>query len=113
MRRTLATDAVVDGRPMSAGDKVVMLYWAANRDPAHFADPDVFDVRRSPNPHIGFGFGQHFCLGAHLARREIGVMFRELLTRVPDIHTLGEPDRLVSNFINGIKRLPVAFTAGR
>jgi cytochrome P450 len=69
MRRTLAADAVVGGQPMSAGEKVVMLYWAANRDPAHFTDPDAFDVRRSPNPHIGFGFGRHFCLGAHLARR--------------------------------------------
>ena len=112
MRRTLATDAVVGGQPMNAGEKVVMLYWAANRDPAHFTDPDTFDVLRSPNPHIGFGFGQHFCLGAHLARREIGVMFRELLTRVPDIHTTDEPVRLVSNFINGVKRLPVAFTPG-
>ena len=71
---------------MPAGDKVALFYWAANRDPAHFADPDAFDVRRTPNPHVGFGGpGPHFCLGAHLARREMTVMFRELLTRAPDV----------------------------
>lgn len=111
-RRTLAEDAVLGGRQLSAGDKVAMFYWAANRDPAHFADPDAFDVRRSPNPHVGFGGpGPHFCLGAHLARREIRVMFRELLTRVPDIHATAAPRRLRSMLLNGIKQLPVAFTA--
>ncbi|MBN9098268.1 MAG: cytochrome P450 [Pseudonocardia sp.] len=113
MRRTLAVDAVLGDRPMTAGEKVLLFYWAANRDPKHFTDPDVFDVRRSPNPHVGFGGpGPHFCLGAHLARREMSVMFRELLTRVPDIHTTAEPRRLQSMFINGIKELPVAFTPG-
>ncbi|HZG91930.1 MAG TPA: cytochrome P450 [Pseudonocardia sp.] len=114
MRRTLATDAVLGGQPMSEGDKVLLFYWAANRDPKHFPDPDRFDVRRSPNPHVGFGGpGPHFCLGAHLARREMSVMFRELLTRIPDIHATAEPQRLQSMFINGIKHLPVAFTPGR
>jgi cytochrome P450 len=114
MRRTLATDAVLGGRSMAAGDKVAMFYWSANRDPAHFESPDSFDVRRAPNPHIGFGApGPHFCLGAQLARREIAVMFRELLTRIPDIHATAEPQRLRSMFINGIKHLPVAFTPGR
>jgi cytochrome P450 len=113
MRRTLAVDAELGGQPMAAGDKVALFYWAANRDPAHFADPDAFDVRRSPNPHVGFGGpGPHFCLGAHLARREVAVMFRELLTRIPDISCTAEPQRLRSMFINGIKRLPVAFTTG-
>jgi cytochrome P450 len=113
MRRTLATDAVLGGQQMREGDKVALFYWAANRDPAHFRDPDAFDVRRSPNPHVGFGgAGPHFCLGAHLARREMTVMFRELLTRVPDIAATAPPQRLVSMFINGIKRLPVAFTPG-
>ncbi|WP_308282500.1 cytochrome P450 [Pseudonocardia nigra] len=114
MRRTLATDAVLGGQQMREGDKVALFYWAANRDPAHFRDPDVFDVRRSPNPHVGFGgAGPHFCLGAHLARREMSVMFRELLTRVPDIHATAPPQRLKSMFINGIKHLPVAFTTPR
>jgi cytochrome P450 len=113
MRRTLATDAVLGGQEMREGDKVALFYWAANRDPAHFPDPDAFDVRRSPNPHVGFGgAGPHFCLGAHLARREMTVMFRELLTRVPDIAATAPPRRLTSMFINGIKELPVAFTPG-
>jgi cytochrome P450 len=109
MRRTLAVDAELGGQAMSAGDKVLLFYWAANRDPAHFTDPDGFDVRRAPNPHVGFGGpGPHFCLGAHLARREMSVMFRELLTRVPDIRATAEPRRLRSMFINGIKEMPVA-----
>jgi cytochrome P450 len=113
MRRTLASDAVLGGQPMTAGEKVLLFYWAANRDPRHFADPDRFDVLRAPNPHVGFGGpGPHFCLGAHLARREMSVVFRELLTRVPDIHATAEPRRLQSMFINGIKHLPVAFTPG-
>lgn len=113
MRRTLAVDAVLGGQPMTAGEKVLMFYWAANRDPAHFRAPDAFDVRRSPNPHVGFGGpGPHFCLGAHLARREMSVMFRELLTRVPDIAATAPPRRLQSMFINGIKNLPVTFTPG-
>jgi cytochrome P450 len=68
-------------------------------------------VRRNPNPHFGFGAaGPHFCLGAHLARREIDVMVRELLVRLPDIEATGPPDRLLSNFINGIKHLPCRYT---
>ena len=109
MRRTLGVDATLGGQPMTAGDKVLLFYWAANRDPKHFTDPDAFDVRRSPNPHVGFGgAGPHFCLGAHLARREMAVMFRELLTRVPEIHATAEPRRLQSMFINGIKSMPVS-----
>jgi cytochrome P450 len=113
MRRTLAAPSALGGQRLDAGDKVLLFYWAANRDPKHFTDPRRFDVLRSPNPHVGFGGpGPHFCLGAHLARREVTVMFRELLTRIPDIHTTGEPQRLRSMFINGIKHLPVAFTPG-
>jgi len=108
---TESAPAELGGEQLEPGDKVLMFYWAANRDPAHFDHPERFDVLRSPNPHIGFGGpGPHFCLGAHLARREIGMMFRELLTRVPDIHATAPPSRLSSSFINGIKRLPVDFT---
>ena len=79
-------------------------------DETVFADPDRFDITRSPNPHVGFGSaGPHFCLGAHLARREITAMLRELLTRVPDIRAAGEPDYLLSSFINGIKHLSCEF----
>ena len=111
MRRTVTTDgARICDHEFTEGDKLILFYNSANRDADVFDDPFTFDVRRSPNPHVGFGGpGPHFCLGAHLARREITVMFRELLQRVPDIHATAEPDRLRSNFINGIKHLPVAF----
>ena len=111
-RRTVTTDgATLGGHEFSQGDKIVLWYNSANRDSAVFENPDVFDVRRDPNPHLGFGGpGPHFCLGAHLARREISVIFRELLTRLPDIHTTAEPDRLRSGFVNGIKHLPCAYT---
>jgi cytochrome P450 len=109
MRRTLTRDYTMNGQAYREGDKVVLYYYSANRDEAVFADPGRFDITRSPNPHVGFGAaGPHFCLGAHLARRELTVMLRELLTRVPAI-TAGEPDRLLSSFVNGIKRLPCQF----
>lgn len=111
MRRTLTRDAVLAGEELQAGDKVLLFYNSANRDETVFEDPYVFDVRRSPNPHVGFGAaGPHFCLGAHLARREIDVLVRVLFERLPDIVATGEPDRLRSNFINGIKHLPCRFT---
>jgi methyl-branched lipid omega-hydroxylase len=107
MRRSLTRDAVINGHQYREGDKCALLYWSANRDEAVFDDPLRFDITRSPNPHVGFGgAGPHFCLGAHLARREITVMLRELLRRVPGIRAAGEPDRLLSSFINGIKHLP-------
>ena len=111
MRRTLTRDYTMNGQDYHEGDKVILFYYAANRDESVFADPERFDITRSPNPHVAFGGpGPHFCLGSHLARREVTVMLRELLTRVPDI-TAGEPDRLLSSFINGIKRLPCRFSS--
>jgi hypothetical protein len=111
-RRTVTTDGVRLGdHAFAAGEKVVLWYNSANRDEAVFEDPDRFDVRRDPNPHVGFGGpGPHFCLGAHLARREVGVMFRHLLVRLPDIHSTAQPDLLRTNFVNGIKHLPCAWT---
>jgi len=110
MRRSLTRDAVVNGQQYREGDKCVLFYWSANRDESVFDNPLRFDIRRSPNPHVGFGgAGPHFCLGAHLARREISVMLRELLHRVPGIRSAGEPDRLASSFINGIKHLQCDF----
>ena len=111
MRRTVTTDgARIGDTAFEAGDKLLLFYNSANRDEDVFDSPFTFDVRRSPNPHVGFGGpGPHFCLGAHLARREITVMFRELFRRAPDLYAAGEPDRLQSNFINGIKHLRVAF----
>jgi len=111
MRRTLTRDYTMNGQDYREGDKAVLYYYSANRDESVFPDPERFDITRSPNPHVGFGApGPHFCLGAHLARRELTVLLRELLTRVPDI-SAGEPDRLLSSFVNGIKRLPCQFTA--
>jgi cytochrome P450 len=110
-RRTAATDTEVGGQAIRAGEKVVMFYNSANRDEAHWDDPFAFDVRRGHNDHVGFGAGgPHFCLGANLARLEIRIMFSELFRRLPDIVADGEPDRLQSGFINGIKRLPCRFS---
>jgi cytochrome P450 len=109
MRRTATKDVTLGGVDLAEGAKLLLMYWSANRDQAIFEEPYRFDIRRDPNPHLGFGGpGPHFCLGAHLARQEITVMFRELLSRAPGIHTTGDPERLLSNFINGIKHLPVA-----
>jgi methyl-branched lipid omega-hydroxylase len=111
-RRTVTRDgARLAGREFAEGEKVVLWYWSGNRDEAVFDEPERFDLGRTPNDHIGFGGpGPHFCLGAHLARREIGVMFRELLRRLPDIRAAGEPQRLRSGFINGIKHMPAEWT---
>ncbi|MHC1561279.1 cytochrome P450 [Actinomycetospora sp. C-140] len=109
MRRTAVSDAVIGDVPVAAGEKLLLVYGAANRDSDVFPEPDALDLRRSPNPHQGFGaHGPHFCLGAHLARREIAVLFRELFAGMPDLRVVGEPDRLRSIFVNGIKHLPVA-----
>jgi cytochrome P450 len=111
MRRTVSEDTVLGDQELHEGDKVILYYNSANRDEDVFEDPYRFDVRRSPNPHLGFGAaGPHFCLGAHLARKEIDVMFRQLFERLPDIAAAGEPDRLLSPFINGIKHLDCTFT---
>jgi cytochrome P450 len=114
MRRTATRDVTVSGHEFREGDKVVLFYGAANRDPREFDDPERFDVRREPNTHVGFGGpGPHFCLGAHLARRELAVAFRQLLTRLPDIELAGDPVPLESMgipLVGGIKRLPVRFT---
>ena len=110
MRRTAVVDTQLRGQEIKAGDKLVLYYWSANRDADQFDNPFAFDVRRTPNDHVGFGGpGPHFCLGAHLARREISVMLRELYTRIPNVASTGEPDRLRSSFINGIKHLPFSF----
>ena len=114
MRRTALCDTELEGQRIEEGDQVVLNYLCANRDESVFDDPLAFDVRRDPNPHIGYGGpGPHFCLGAHLARREIKVMFGELFSRIGDIHATGEPDLLASAFIHGIKHLPAEFTPSR
>jgi cholest-4-en-3-one 26-monooxygenase len=110
-RRTAMCDTALSGTAIRQGDKVVFYHASANRDEEIFENPDVFDIGRDPNPHIAFGGGgPHFCLGANLARMEIRVMFEHLLDRLPDVHQAGEVQRLQSQFINGVKHLPVAFT---
>jgi cytochrome P450 len=114
MRRTATERVTVSGHEFDEGDKVVMFYGAANRDPRVFDDPDRFDVRRDPNPHVGFGGpGPHFCLGAHLARRELAVIFRQIFDRLPDIEPAGDPvflEAMGIPLVGGVKRFPVRFT---
>jgi methyl-branched lipid omega-hydroxylase len=111
-RRTVTRDGVrLRGHEFSEGDRVVLWYNSGNRDEDVFDDPHRFDVGRTPNDHVAFGGpGPHFCLGAHLARREITAMFRELFRRMPDIRVAGEPERLRSNFINGIRHMRAEWT---
>nr|WP_239520523.1 cytochrome P450 [Blastococcus saxobsidens] len=107
MRRTATRDGELNGYPFAAGDKFLLFYAAANRDPAVFAEPHRFDLARDPNPHVGFGSkGPHFCLGAHLARRELALTFRKVFEQLPDLEITGPPARLQSSFVNGLKRLP-------
>ena len=109
-RRTVMEDTEIRGQPVRAGDKVVMFYGSGNRDGDVFDDPDRFDVGRHPNPHIAFGGGgPHLCLGMHVARIEIAVMLRELLTRLPNLAPAGTPERLASNFIAGVRTMPVSW----
>jgi cholest-4-en-3-one 26-monooxygenase len=110
-RRQAMSDVVIGDQKVSEGDKVIFWHVSANRDESVFDDPDSFDVARNPNNHMAFGGGgPHFCLGANLARMEIRVMYDRLLERLPDIRLDGEVQRLRSNFINGVKHIPVAFS---
>ena len=113
MARTATADAEIRGQQIKAGDRVLMWYPSANRDEDIFEDPYTFDITRMPNEHLAFGIGEHFCLGAGFARRELKVMFEELFRRFPNIELAGEPERLRSNFINGTKHLPVRLNKAR
>jgi cytochrome P450 len=112
MRRTASADTQLSGVPIAAGQKVAMYYTSANRDEKAFAEPQRFDIHRNPNRHLSFGFAEHFCLGAHLARLEARVFFEELLTSFDSIELTGEPIRLRSNFINGYRHVPVRLGHG-
>ncbi|MEV7024013.1 cytochrome P450 [Kitasatospora sp. NPDC093558] len=112
-RRTLAVDHELGGPGgplLRAGEKAVLYFGSANRDETVFTDPDAFDITRTPNPHLGFGGGgPHYCLGAHLARQEMKVLFRELFTRLPGLRSVGEPDLVPSSFDNRIRSLRFTF----
>jgi cytochrome P450 family 142 subfamily A polypeptide 1 len=112
MARTATRDVELHGKRIRQGEKLLLLYPSANRDERRFADPMTFDIRRSPNEHVAFGFGAHFCLGASLARLELEVAFETLLDRLPDLHLVddAEPRSRPANFVSGIETLPVAFT---
>ena len=109
-RRTAMEDVEIRGTRIAEGDKVILWYPAANRDETVFDDPGTFDVGRQPNDHLSFGVGEHFCLGANLARMELRKIFAALLARLPDIELAAEPRRLRSNFVNGVKEMRVTFT---
>lgn len=112
-RRTALVDTELAGIHIRAGDKVAMYYTSANRDETVFEDPQRFNIHRHPNPHLSFGMGVHFCLGAHLARLEARVFFEELLATFPGIELSGEPVRIRSNLNNSLKRLPITLTGSR
>jgi cholest-4-en-3-one 26-monooxygenase len=113
MRRTATRDTEVAATAVKAGDELLLMYPSANRDEAVFDEPQRFDVGREPNPHVAFGFGTHFCLGAALARLEIRVMFEELLPRLPDLRLApgAAPERIPNAFVRGFRSLPVEFDA--
>jgi cholest-4-en-3-one 26-monooxygenase len=113
MARTVTRDIELRGQHLKVGDQLLLFYPSANRDEEVFTRPDDLDIRREPNPHLAFGFGTHFCLGAALARLELRVMFREILTRLPNL-VLADPTALEyrpSNFVSGLESMPVSFTS--
>jgi cholest-4-en-3-one 26-monooxygenase len=109
-RRTVTRPTEIRGVKLNEGDKVAIYYTSANRDEDVFPNPMTFDVGRTPNNHVAFGIGEHFCLGANLARLEIRAIFEELIKRVPDMELAAPVRRLRSNFINGTKEMQVRFT---
>jgi len=111
-RRTATRDTEIRGQKIREGEKVTVWYISANRDEEVFPHANRFDAGRTPNNHLAFGIGEHFCLGSNLARLEIRIMFEQLLRRMPDIELAGTVARLRSNFINGVKRMPVRYTRG-
>ncbi|MFF4396330.1 cytochrome P450 [Streptomyces sp. NPDC001480] len=106
-RRTAVRDTELGGRRIRAGAKVVVFHASANRDERVFTDPDRLDLARTPNPHVSFGDGPHVCLGAHFARLQLRLLYEEALGALPALRLAGPAERLVSNFINGIKSLPL------
>ncbi|MCC5953422.1 MAG: cytochrome P450 [Acidimicrobiia bacterium] len=110
MARTVTRDLSFGGQELHVGQKVLLLYPAANRDPEVFANPHRFDIERHPNDHVAFGFGTHFCLGASLARLEISTMVDRILTRLPDLRLAGDGTIRPANFVSGHESLPVTFT---
>ena len=112
MVRTASEDCVLAGQKISEGDRLVLFYASANRDEAVFEAPDTLRLDRNPNPHLAFGIGEHFCLGAHLARKTSGAIFRELVSRLEHLELAGKPERTASILVPGLKHLPIAYKLG-
>ncbi len=108
--RTVTRDTELGGQQLREGDRVVMWSPSANRDEAHFEDPFRFDIRRQPNRHLAFAYGEHYCLGVHLARLTLRIEFEALLDRFSSFELAGDPVRVRSNFVGGLKHLPVVLT---
>jgi cytochrome P450 len=111
--RVAKKDGEIRGQQIRKGEKVVIWNASANRDESVFPRPDVFDIARMPNDHLAFGHGEHFCIGANLARLELRVMIEEVMRRMPEIELAGPVERLRSNFVAGIKHMPVRFAPSR
>jgi cytochrome P450 len=107
--RTAVEDVEIRGQEIRARDSLCLLYPSANRDEEVFPDGDVFRVDRQPNPHLGFGIGEHFCLGANLARLELNVIFASLAERLEQVELAGRVDRMRSSFLGGVKRMPIRY----
>jgi hypothetical protein len=113
MRRTAARDTELGGQKIRKGDRLILFYASANRDAEVYDDPETFRIDRSPNPHLGFGIGEHFCLGAHLARRSQRALFSEIARRIEHVELAGDPQWIVSSFVVGLKHLPLRFRVVR
>jgi cholest-4-en-3-one 26-monooxygenase len=111
-RRTATQRTVIRGQEIEEDAKLILWYPSANRDEEVFANPQQFDIQRAPNDHVAFGYGEHYCLGANLARMELQEIFRELVTRIDGLERSATPRRLRSNFINGVKEMRVQFEPG-
>jgi len=109
MKRVVGRDLEFRGQKLREGDNLVLFYSSANRDEAVFEDPFTFRVDRKPNPHLAFGIGEHFCLGAHLARRSQRALLAELVRRLDSIELAGPPERIHSSFVVGLKKLPLRY----
>ncbi len=109
MKRVVAEDLEFRGQKLREGENLVLFYASANRDESVFEDPYTFRIDRDPNPHLAFGIGEHFCLGAHLARQSQRALLRELVRRLDSIELAGEPERIHSSFVVGLKKLPLRY----
>jgi cytochrome P450 len=112
MVRTVARDYELRGQKLRAGEKLVLFYASANRDEEIFEAPEELRIDRYPNPHLGFGIGEHFCIGAHLARKTSGSLFKELVTRLESIELISEPERTASILVPGLKHMPIRYRIG-